>query len=106
MPAAGTGLALSSSMAHQYIRNVWIPTLLLLPAAAFAQSPQSPQDSQAFAERFVTAQLTTAGSQQTVFASADALDPRLKLPQCTGQTMGMMPAAGRIATRITVGVKC
>jgi flagella basal body P-ring formation protein FlgA len=88
-------------------RPDWILTLLLLPAGALAQSTlQSPEDIRRVAEQFVTAQLPAAETGQRLHASADPLDPRLRLARCEHEPEGLMPSAARMAERVTVGVTC
>lgn len=87
-------------------RSDWIPTLLLLPATALGQPMQAPEDIRRVAEQFLAAQLPDAGGSQKLFASADALDPRLRLPACTQQPTARLPSAVRVAPRVTVGVSC
>jgi flagella basal body P-ring formation protein FlgA len=84
-----------------------ILTLMLLPAVALAQSAlQPPEDIRRVAEEFVAAQLPAGETGQRLHASADALDPRLRLARCEQQPEGLMPTAARIAERVTVGVAC
>jgi flagella basal body P-ring formation protein FlgA len=92
-------------MDRKHPRTVWIPALLL-PGLAFAQPLQAPADIQRVAEDFITTQLSAAGDEQKVFASADALDPRLRLPACSQRPTGLVPSATRVGARVTVGVKC
>jgi flagella basal body P-ring formation protein FlgA len=84
--------------------SVWFPALLLLPTMAAAQL-QAPEDIRKAAEDFLVTRLTTPEDGQ-VFASAEALDPRLRLKQCDSPLTGVMPAGGRIGARATVGVQC
>jgi len=86
-------------------RTAWIPTLLL-PAVALTQPLHAPEDIQMVAESFLVAELSVEGSEHRIFASADALDPRLRLGKCTQQPEGVMPATARVGARVTVGVKC
>lgn len=101
----GTRLAFVHGMKRKHARNDWIPTLLLLPAAAFSQALQPAEGIQKAAEQFLTARLSGAEGVQ-VHVSADALDPRLRLPQCEQAPIGLLPQAARIDARATVGVRC
>jgi flagella basal body P-ring formation protein FlgA len=83
----GTRLAFYRGMERKHRRTAWIPALLL-PGLGFAQPLQAPADI------------------QKIFASADALDPRLRLPACSQRPTGLMPSAARVGARVTVGVKC
>lgn len=85
------------------MKNAWIPALLLASTAG-AQSWQTPQAIQKAAEDFLVAQYSSA--EHKVFASADALDPRLRLAACTQRLEGALPNATRVGPRVTVGVKC
>lgn len=100
----GTALALLSGMNARFVRSAWIPTLLLLPAAALAQW-QPPHDIQKSAEDFLAAQLA-APEGGKVFVSADALDPRLRLKQCGSRPAGLLAPGTRAGARMTVGVRC
>jgi flagellar basal body P-ring formation protein FlgA len=82
----------------------WIPTLLV-STSALAESVQAPEAIRHTAETFLVSQLQTSGPQ-TVFASADALDPRLRLPRCSAELTGLMTTGTRLAARVTVGVSC
>jgi flagella basal body P-ring formation protein FlgA len=84
-------------------RSAWIPSLLLASVAG-AQSWQAPQEIQKAAEDFLVAQFS--GADHKVFASADALDPRLRLAACTQPLEASVPNADRVGARVTVGVKC
>src|SRR5690606_14723115 len=56
------------------------------------------------AEKFVVAQVPAGNGQ--VHASADALDPRLRMPRCEQAPTAQLPNAARFAARISVGVSC
>lgn len=90
-------------MNGKYKRNAWIPALLLASAAG-AQSVQAPADIQKVAEQFLVTQFSA--EDRKVFASADALDPRLRLATCTQPLEATLPSTTSIGTRVTVGVKC
>lgn len=92
-------------MKRKPARSDWIPTLLLLPAVAFAQALQPAEGIQKVAEQFLAARLSGAEGV-TVHVSADALDPRLRLPRCEQPPTGLLPPAARIDARATVGVRC
>lgn len=81
----------------------WILTLLL-PVMALAQSTQPLEDVRRTAEAFILAQAPGAGHR--VHASADALDPRLRLPRCNGSPTAQLPATASLAARVPVGVSC
>lgn len=83
----------------------WILTLLL-PVSAFGQAPPPHplDDIRAVAEQFVVAQVPAGNGQ--VHASADALDPRLRMPRCQQAPTAQLPNAARLAARISVGVSC
>ncbi len=106
-PAAmrGTVLASLSGMKLNRLPTDWIPTLLL-PMAALAQAP-SPQPLDVVrrvAEEFVVAQVPAGEAR--VHASAEALDPRLRLPLCEGKPAGHLPQAASFGARVSVGVSC
>src|SRR5690606_7613987 len=84
----------------------WILTLLLWPAAAFEQSqaPHPLDDIRAVAEAFVIAQVPAAEGR--VVASADALDPRLRLARCEQAPTAQLPSASPFAERGSVGASC
>jgi flagella basal body P-ring formation protein FlgA len=92
-------------MERKHRGTVWIPALLL-PGLAFAQPLQAPADIQKVAEDFIATQFSAPDDEQKIFASADALDPRLRLPACSQRPTGLMPSATRVGARVTVGVKC
>lgn len=107
----GTRLADIPDMKRKPVRNDWIPTrwllpaMGLLPAISFGQALQTTEGIQKVAEQFLTAQLSGAEGVQ-VHVSAEALDPRLRLPQCQQSPTGLLPQAARISARATVGVRC
>ena len=90
-------------MNDRYKRTAWIPALLLASTAG-AQSWQAPADIQKRAEEFLVTQFSAATHK--VFASADALDPRLRLAACAQALEVALPSTTRIGARVTVGVKC
>ncbi len=81
----------------------WILTLLV-PVAAGAQATQPLEDVRKVAEDFVLAQAPAAGGR--VHASADALDPRLRLPRCSGSPEAQLPPSATLSARVPVGVSC
>ena len=86
----------------------WILTLLLCaaggPALAQATATHPLEELRQVAESFVVAQVP-AGSG-TVHASADAVDPRLRLPRCAQQPTAQLPASAQVSARVPVGVSC
>jgi len=79
---------------------------LLLPLAATAQNLQSPASVSTAAEEFVLQRLGSPGDDILMHATAEPLDPRLRLAACARPLQGELPAATRIAERVTVGVRC
>lgn len=91
-------------MNKKALRPDWI-LALLLPASGFAQALQPTEDIRRVAEQFIASQVTAAADAR-IHATADALDPRLRLPQCTTRPVGVLPPSARIGARVTVGVGC
>lgn len=87
-------------------RSALIPTLLLLPLAAMAQSLQPHEGIRSAAERFVTRQLGTSSDGSVMHVTAAQLDPRLRLEACEKPLAAALPPTVRIAARATVGVSC
>lgn len=78
--------------------------MLLVGGVANAQQMQSLESVRAVAIRGVQAQLPETRGKY--FLSATALDPRLRLTQCTAP-LEALPQIGRNASaRVTVGVRC
>jgi flagella basal body P-ring formation protein FlgA len=83
--------------------------LLALPwaAATAADSLQSVDELQRFAETFVLQRLQSdAQGVAKHHATAGNVDPRLRLSPCTGALQGIMPAGATVAASMTVGVRC
>lgn len=78
--------------------------LVALPAAAAAQAAHPLDEIRQVAERFITAQLPEGAGR--VHASADALDPRLRLPRCEKSPSALLPPGAGISARTAVGVRC
>lgn len=93
-------------MKHRAARTDWILTLWLLPLLASAQDQHPLEDIARIAEQFVVDKLASGGGETRIHASADALDPRLRLPRCEQSPEAALPPAARIAARATVGVSC
>lgn len=89
-------------------RIVWILTLSLCAAGTVhAQTPPPhPLDElRQVAEAFVVAQVAEGTGQ--VHASADAMDPRLRLPRCSQRPAAQLPPSTTLlSARIAVGVSC
>src|SRR5690606_21453184 len=78
--------------------------LIAVPAAAAAQAAHPLDEIRQVAERFITSQLPEGAGR--VHASADALDPRLRLPRCGNSPAARLPAGASISARTAVGVSC
>ncbi|HLI17612.1 MAG TPA: flagellar basal body P-ring formation chaperone FlgA [Rhodanobacteraceae bacterium] len=76
---------------------------LLMATGAEAAAVQSLADLEAAAVQAVR-QAAPAGTR--VVAKADALDPRLRLPACSGKLQTQVPDLGRAASRVAVQVSC
>src|SRR5690606_33152459 len=103
----GTPLASHLCMFRFKPRIDWILTLLLCAAGgASAQAPVNHplEDLRQVAEAFVVAQVPAGAG--TVHASADAVDPRLRLPRCAQQPAAQLPASTQVSARVPVGVSC
>ncbi|MFO7325756.1 MAG: flagellar basal body P-ring formation chaperone FlgA [Pseudomonadota bacterium] len=90
-------------MNHRKLRIDWILTLLA-PAAALAQAPQPLDAVRLTAEQFLVAQVPEGRGR--VHASAEALDPRLRLARCEQELTAHLPQAAGFAARVSVGVSC
>jgi flagella basal body P-ring formation protein FlgA len=107
----GMCLAYLSAMDTHMPRIDWILTLCVVaaalvavPAAAAAQAAHPLDEIRQVAERFITSQLPDGAGR--VHASADALDPRLRLPRCGNSPSALLPAGASISARTAVGVSC
>lgn len=87
-------------------RSVLILTLSLCPPLLRAQAMQEPQQLREAAERFVLKQLGVQGSGVESFATAGALDSRLRLAGCTQPLAAALPSGARMGARVTVAVSC
>jgi len=85
-------------------RADWI-LALFLPMAVAAQALHSTEDIRRVAEQFVAGQASGTADAR-IHAVTDALDPRLRLPQCATRPVAALPPSARIAARVTVGVSC
>ncbi len=93
-------------MFRSKFRSDWIPTLLLVAGVAHAdvQAIHPLDDLRRVAEAFVTAQVPDGAGR--VHASADAMDPRLRLPRCSTTPSAQLPPTASLAARVSVGVSC
>lgn len=76
---------------------------MLMATGAEAATVQSLADLEAAAVQAVL-QAVPAGTR--VVAKADALDPRLRLPACSGKLQTQVPDLGRATSRVAVQVSC
>lgn len=84
----------------------FLTLLALVTSAARAQTLQTPDDLRHAAEAFLIEHLRTTGSDAVTHANAAALDPRLRLQQCTRPLQGLLAAGAQMAANMTVGVRC
>lgn len=107
MPAAGTDIAPVLRMRYFKTGSDWIPTLALagLTATAGASQTHPLDDLTRAAEQAVLAQVVAVPGGRT-FATAAAVDSRLRLAQCAKPLEGLLPSTVRDAARLTVGVRC
>jgi flagella basal body P-ring formation protein FlgA len=103
-PVHGTRLAHITHMKTACHRSVLILALLACPA--LAESVHEPRQLREAAEQFVLKQLGSPGNGVQSFATAGALDSRLRLAQCTQPLTAALPPNARISARVTVGVSC
>jgi flagella basal body P-ring formation protein FlgA len=87
-------------------RSVLILALLACPALVPAQSVHEPRQLREAAEHFVLKQMGSPGNGVQSFATAGALDSRLRLAQCMQPLTAALPPNARISARVTVGVSC
>lgn len=92
-------------MDRRHLRIDWILTLWM-PVVAFGQAPPTHplEDIRRVAEEFVVAQIP-AGADR-VHASADTLDPRLRMHRCEVSPTAQLPASASFSARLSVGVSC
>ncbi|WP_049622650.1 flagellar basal body P-ring formation chaperone FlgA [Frateuria defendens] len=79
-------------------RRLGLLLALAAPAAAAAPAPH------AFAQQWLAQHFAQPGSR--VEASAEPLDPRVRLAPCAGRLEGALPGDGRPAPRMSVLVHC
>ena len=84
----------------------FLTLLAMVAAAARAQTLQTPADLRHAAETFLVERLRTADSDVVTHATAAALDPRLRLQQCTRPLQGLLAAGAQVTATMTVGVRC
>lgn len=85
-------------------RADWI--LALLPGVVLAQAPATHplDDIRGVATSFIVEEFSPDGGR--IHATAEGLDPRLRLARCASPPVAKLPPSARIAARVTVGVNC
>lgn len=84
----------------------FLTLLAAVSTVAQAQTLQTPDDLRRAAEGFLIERLHTTGSEVVTHATAAALDPRLRLQQCTRPLQGLLAAGAQVSANMTVGVRC
>lgn len=84
----------------------FLTLLAVASTVAHAQALQTPDTLRKAAETFLVGRLHIAGSDVTTHATAAALDPRLRLQQCSRPLQGLLAAGAQVSATMTVGVRC